>query len=64
MESLRSRPRPRRRIRIRGKLVEVWENPDVPFAYSVEAFERCVQDGDWVLLFNALTLAGGRVYLA
>lgn len=53
-----------RRIRLGDRTVEVWENPDVPFACSSEAFARCVAAGDWVLLFNVLALAGGRVYTA
>jgi hypothetical protein len=46
----------------------VWENPDVPVECSAEEFERCVADSDWVrdwvLIFNALTLSAGRVYVA
>jgi len=55
-----------RRIRSGGRTIEVWENPDVPFECSAEELERWVADSDWprdwVLVFNALTLAGGRVY--
>ena len=58
----------RRRLRSGGRAIEVWENPDVPFECSAEEFERCVADSDWVrdwvLVFNALTLSAGRVYVA
>ncbi len=54
----------RRRIRLRNALIEVWENPDVPFACGKEAVERYAARGEWVLVFNALALTAGRIYLA
>jgi hypothetical protein len=58
----------RRSLRYRGCPTEVWENPDVPFECSAEEFERWVAGGDWVrdwtLIFNALTLSSGRIYVA
>jgi hypothetical protein len=54
----------RRRVLRRGGVVEVWENPDVPFAWSLRAFEQQVARGDWVLVFNVLALANGRIYSA
>jgi hypothetical protein len=49
-------------VRLRSGLVEVWENPDVPFAVGADAFARYAARGDWVLLFNALTLSTARLY--
>ena len=50
------------------RAIETWENPDVPFECLAEEFELCVADSDWlrdwVLVFNALMLASGRVYAA
>lgn len=36
-------------------------DPDRPFRATRAAIRRWVADGDWVLLFNAITLASGRV---
>ncbi len=45
-----------RRIVVSGQLVELWENPDVPFSCSREALARYVAADDWVSVFNALML--------
>src|SRR5215471_17903486 len=58
----------RRSLRSGGRATEVWENPDAPFECSVDEFERCVADcdwvRDWVLVFNMLTLSAGHLYVA
>jgi len=54
----------RRRVRLKNAFVEVWENPDVPFACGKDAVERYVAQGEWVFVFNALVLATVRIYLA
>ena len=51
-------------VRLRSGLVEIWENPDVPFAVGADAFARYAARGDWILLFNALALCTGRIYRA
>jgi hypothetical protein len=51
-------------VRLQSGLVEIWENPDAPFAYGADAFQRYAARGEWVLLFNALALSAGRIYLA
>jgi hypothetical protein len=39
-----------------GDLRSMWHDPERPFLVSRAALRRCVEEGDWVLLFNALTL--------
>ena len=46
----------RRRFFLSGELVEVWENPDVPFHCAPDHFETYAQAGEWVRLFNAMML--------
>ena len=41
-----------------GETVEYWENPDMPFRCTPDDLKHYVTRGDWVLLFNALTLIG------
>ena len=36
--------------------VEVWENPDHPFAATAAAVRRYAAQGDWAMLFNAMIL--------
>ena len=51
-------------VRLKSGMVEIWENPDAPFAYGAEAFRSYAARGEWVLLFNALALSSGRIYVA
>jgi hypothetical protein len=37
---------------------EIWNNPDVAFSCSQAARARYAEAGNWVMLFNALVLAG------
>jgi hypothetical protein len=39
-----------------GTPVEVWENPDHPFAGTTADLHRYAAEGDWVMLFNAMIL--------
>lgn len=39
-----------------GTPVEVWENPDYPFAGTTADLHRYAAEGDWVMLFNAMIL--------
>ena len=41
-----------------GEPIEYWENPDLPFRCTADDLKRYATSGDWVLLFNALTLLG------
>ena len=34
----------------------MWHDPERPFLMTRAALRRYVEEGDWVLLFNALTL--------
>ena len=40
---------------------QVWHDPERPFRVTRSALRRWVADGDWVLLFNAITLASTPV---
>lgn len=35
---------------------DMWHDPERPFLMTKSALRRWVETGDWVLLFNALTL--------
>jgi hypothetical protein len=35
---------------------DMWHDPERPFLMTRAALRRYVEEGDWVLLFNALTL--------
>ncbi len=48
----------RQRLFLAGELVEVWEDPERPFRCTDEEIELYAEGGRWVLLFNALVLAG------
>jgi len=37
---------------------DMWHDPERPFLMTRAALRRYVEEGDWVLLFNALTLYG------
>ena len=40
---------------------DMWHDPERPFLMTRAALRRYVEEGDWVLLFNALTLLGAPV---
>ena len=40
-----------------GAEVEVWENPDTHFGASPSDLKGFFDEGSWVALFNAMTLA-------
>jgi len=48
----------RHRFFLDGEPIEYWENPDMPFRCSADDLQRYVSSGNWVMLFNALTLLG------
>jgi hypothetical protein len=45
-----------RRVMIRGEAVELWESPDTSFDATGHALARYTASGDWVAVFNVLTL--------
>lgn len=49
-----------RRFFLSGEMVELWENPDFPFCCTSEGIQEYAEDGEWVLLFSALTLGSTR----
>jgi len=48
----------RQRFYLAGELVEVWENPQVPFQCGPAGLRGYAVRSEWVMLFNALVLAG------
>ena len=44
------------RIIVGDKTVEVWESPDAAFDATNRALRRYANSGEWIALFNALTL--------
>jgi hypothetical protein len=44
-----------------GQPIEYWENPDLPFRCTADDLQHYVTSGEWILLFNALTLLGSPV---
>jgi hypothetical protein len=40
---------------------DMWHDPERPFLMTKAALRRYVEEGDWVLLFNALTLFSAPV---
>ena len=40
---------------------DMWHDPERPFLMTRAALRRYVEQGDWVLLFNALTLYSAPV---
>jgi hypothetical protein len=48
----------RQRFYLGGQLVEVWENPHVPFQCGPAGLRGYAVRSEWVMLFNALVLAG------
>ena len=49
-----------KRVFVDGELVEYWENPDVPFAWTPAAVQDYVDRDDWTLVFNALVVSAPR----
>ena len=49
-----------RRVFVSGQLVEYWEHPDVAFGWTLEDLRTYADQGDWVLLFNAILLTDPR----
>ena len=47
----------RKRMFVSGRLVEYWEHPQVRFGWTAEDLQGYADRGEWVLLFNGLTLA-------
>ena len=45
-----------RRFYLAGEPIELWEDPELPFRCTPEDLQEWASSGDWVLLFNALTL--------
>ena len=56
---MRTVPSPRR-LFVAGQQVEYWEHPDVPFGWSPEEIQAYAEQGDWLLVFNAIVLAAPR----
>lgn len=48
-----------RTIHVDGAVVEMWENPDVPFGASPDDLRAYHARGDWIALYNAISLAAG-----
>ena len=44
-----------------GEPIEYWEDPNLPFRCTADELQQYVKRGDWILLFNALTLLGSPV---
>ena len=53
-------PSQRIRVFVSGELVEYWEDPDVAFGWTPDDLQAYAEQGDWVLLFNAILLTGPR----
>jgi hypothetical protein len=51
----------RKRFFLDGEPIEYWEDPCLPFRCTADDLRAYVNRGDWVLLFNALTLLGSPV---
>lgn len=49
------------RFYLAGEPIELWEDPELPFRCTPEDLRDYAVRGDWVLLFNALTLVGTPV---
>ena len=47
-----------KRVFLSGQLVEYWENAELPFGWAREDLQGYLDRGQWVLLFNAMTLSG------
>jgi hypothetical protein len=51
----------RKRFYLDGEPIEYWEDPGLPFHCTADDLRSYAKRGDWVLLFNALTLLGSPV---
>jgi hypothetical protein len=47
-----------RRIWVSGSPVDVWENPDASFSWTLKAIELYADREQWESMFNALVLLG------
>ena len=56
MEATKTVPE-RRKVYFDGDEVEVWENPDAHFGATPEDLKAYFDEGSWIALFNAMTLA-------
>ena len=48
------------RVFVRGRALELWEDPARPFGWSVAELTAYAECEQWELLFNALTLIAAR----
>jgi hypothetical protein len=48
-----------RRFFLSGEMVELWENPDFPFCCTRSGMQAYAEDGEWILLFSAMTMGSG-----
>jgi hypothetical protein len=46
----------RQRFYLDGEPIEYWEDPALPFRCTADDLQAYASRGDWVMLFNALTL--------
>ncbi len=51
----------RRWLWMGGRAVEIWENPEIAFGATTEHMRLYTERGEWVLLFNAMTLAASAM---
>lgn len=49
----------RRLLLAGGQILEVWEDPKWPFGCDQAHLQGYLASGDWINLFNALTLIDG-----
>jgi len=55
---------PRRRVLLAGKLVDLWEHPELAFGWTDDDIQRFIDRGDWISLFNAVALLAPRPHPA
>ena len=51
-----------KRVFVRGRALELWEDPARPFGWTGAELRAYAESGQWELLFNALTLVAAREY--
>lgn len=56
---MRTMPPTAVRMYLAGGEFELWEDPDRPFGCSKTDLRGYIERGEWVLVFNAVTLAVG-----
>lgn len=49
------------RFYLAGEPLELWEDPALPFRCTPEDMRDYAMRGKWILLFNALAMAGSPV---